>query len=257
MPRESFPPGVAEQLKYYVYRLIDPRNGETFYVGKGQGDRVFAHARGEFIDTSKANVEEREDAADLKTQRIRDIRVAGLEVGHVVHRHGIEREDVAFEVEAALIDAYPGLTNQVGGHGARDYGCRHVEEIITQYAAVPFEVKEPLMLMYIGSHFADKADVYQAVRFAWKVNVSKARQYKLVLANLGGLVVGAYRPKEWRRADDVIFSGIEGYSIRSDRWGFVGEEAEPEVQALYARKRVPDQYRGGQNPVRYCHPDDA
>ncbi len=42
---DSFPAGVAEKLKTYVYRLIDPRNGETFYVGKGQGDRVFAHIR--------------------------------------------------------------------------------------------------------------------------------------------------------------------------------------------------------------------
>lgn len=34
---ESFPPDVARKLRTYVYRLIDPRSGETFYVGKGQG----------------------------------------------------------------------------------------------------------------------------------------------------------------------------------------------------------------------------
>ena len=38
---------VAGQLKHYVYRLIDPRNGETFYIGKGTGNRGFAHAKGE------------------------------------------------------------------------------------------------------------------------------------------------------------------------------------------------------------------
>ena len=36
---ESFPADVARKLKTYVYRLIDPRNGETFYVGKGHGNR--------------------------------------------------------------------------------------------------------------------------------------------------------------------------------------------------------------------------
>ena len=46
MARDGFPEEFKEQLKWYVYRLIDPRNGETFYVGKGQGDRVFEHARG-------------------------------------------------------------------------------------------------------------------------------------------------------------------------------------------------------------------
>ena len=34
-PLESFPPEVIQQLRWYVYRLIDPRNGETFYIGKG------------------------------------------------------------------------------------------------------------------------------------------------------------------------------------------------------------------------------
>ncbi len=44
---DAFPPDVIPKLKTYVYRLIDPRNGETFYVGKGQGNRVFAHIRDE------------------------------------------------------------------------------------------------------------------------------------------------------------------------------------------------------------------
>jgi hypothetical protein len=32
--REMFSKHVAEKLNNYVYRLIDPRNGETFYIGK-------------------------------------------------------------------------------------------------------------------------------------------------------------------------------------------------------------------------------
>jgi len=43
---QTFPPEVFEKLGYYVYRLIDPRNGETFYVGKGRGNRVFDHIKG-------------------------------------------------------------------------------------------------------------------------------------------------------------------------------------------------------------------
>jgi hypothetical protein len=44
---QSFPADVARKLNWYVYRLIDPRNGETFYVGKGRGNRVFSHIRDE------------------------------------------------------------------------------------------------------------------------------------------------------------------------------------------------------------------
>lgn len=36
-------PYVAEQLGWYVYLLRDPRDAEVFYVGKGRGNRVFAH----------------------------------------------------------------------------------------------------------------------------------------------------------------------------------------------------------------------
>ena len=35
MPRDTFPAGVAEQLKWYVYRLTDPRNGETAIMQLG------------------------------------------------------------------------------------------------------------------------------------------------------------------------------------------------------------------------------
>jgi hypothetical protein len=94
---ESFPAEVAGQLKTYVYRLIDPRNGETFYIGKGQGNRVFSHIR--------AEQDLEGDDLDNKIKRIREIRLAGCEVAHVIHRHGMD-EKTALEVEAALIDAY-------------------------------------------------------------------------------------------------------------------------------------------------------
>lgn len=43
---ERFPEEVCRKLGNYVYRLIDPRNGEIFYVGKGRNNRVFDHAAG-------------------------------------------------------------------------------------------------------------------------------------------------------------------------------------------------------------------
>lgn len=66
MTRDHFHDGVSEQLKWYVYRLVDPRNGGTFYVGKGQGNRVFDHARGLALD-------EEDEIVDPKLQRIREV----------------------------------------------------------------------------------------------------------------------------------------------------------------------------------------
>ncbi len=96
---DSFARTVQMELKHYVYRLIDPRNGETFYVGRGQGNRVFDHVRAEL----KLSEEEGEDRHSAKLDTIQKIKDEKLEVLHIVHRHGLDKK-TAVEVEAALID---------------------------------------------------------------------------------------------------------------------------------------------------------
>ena len=106
MSTEQFPEELDGEIKYYVYRLIDPRNGQTFYVGKGKGNRVFRHAQGVEHDP--------DDYGPGSTQeRIAQIHFAGLSVGHIIHRHGMS-ERTALEVEGALIDCYQGLSKQAG-----------------------------------------------------------------------------------------------------------------------------------------------
>src|SRR5919204_4635328 len=184
MPKpESFSPEVERKLQTYVYRLIDPRNGETFYVGKGRGNRVFAHIRGE-QDLGGG------DELNNKLRRIREIRLAGFEVAHVIHRHGMD-DATAFEVEAALMDAYPGLTNVAGGYGTSDFGAMHAREIIRRYAAEPAVFQHKALLISVNRSAAER-DLYEATRYAWKINPAKARQANVVLATLQGLIVGAF-----------------------------------------------------------------
>ena len=210
--RESFPSDAARQIKTYVYRLIDPRNGETFYVGKGHGNRVFSHIRAE------PNLEG--DDLSNKVKRIREIRRAGFQVAHVIHRHGMD-ERTAFEVEAALIDAYPGLTNIVGGPNGSDFGAMHAEEIIRRYTADPAVFQHKVMLISVNRS-ATERPLYEASRYAWKVKKSKAEQAEVVLATRQGEIVGAFIAHRWLEAPAENFPGRDPVP---GRLGFEGKEA--------------------------------
>jgi hypothetical protein len=236
----SFSAEVIRQLKVYVYRLIDPRNGETFYVGKGRGNRVFSHIRAE------KNLEG--DELDNKLKRIHEIRIAGFEVAHVIHRHGMD-DKTALEVESAIIDAYPGLTNIVVGVGTSAFGAMHAKEIIRRYAVETVVFRHKSVLINVNRTSAETS-LYEATRYSWKISKSKARQAEFILPTVRGLIVGAFIADDWLDATAVNFPGREDVN---GRLGFNGHEAPPEIQALYVGKRVPDEYRkqGAANPIRY------
>ncbi len=153
------------------------------------------------------------------------------------------------EVEAALIDAYPGLTNTAGGTGSTDYGAMHAREIIRRYSAEPAIFRHKAILISVNRSAAETS-LYEATRYAWKISKSKAKQAEVILPTLQGLIVGAFVADDWLEATAANFPG------RTDvpgRLGFVGHEAPEEVKRLYVHKRVPDEYRkrGAANPVKY------
>jgi len=235
---ESFPPDIAEKLKTYVYRLIDPRNGETFYIGKGQGNRVFDHIRAQVGG----------DEVSEKLKRIREIRLAGFEVAHVIHRHGLDNA-TAFEVEAALIDAYPGLTNIMGGSGSNDFGVMHAREIIARYRSEPAIFKHRAILISINNT-ATETTLYEATRYAWRIDASKAKKAEVILATRKGIIIAVFIANKWLAATSENFPGREE---APGRYGFIGEEAPLDVSRLYIGKAVPEEYRkkGAANPIKY------
>lgn len=232
---------ISEKLKCYVYRLVDPRNSETFYVGKGKGNRVFTHATGK-------KVEDQGGILSLKEERIRQIIASGFKVDCIIHRHGMD-DATAFQVEAALIDAYSGLTNEVSGHGANDFGVMHVDGIIRRYQAQEAVFSEEVILININRTLAERS-LLDATRYAWKVDVKKAKEAKYILAVDQGIIVAAFIADEWLPANTENFPKFEP---APGRYGFKGHEAPPEVRGRYVDKRVPSNMRkkGAANPIKY------
>jgi hypothetical protein len=94
---------------YYVYTLVDPRDGKPFYVGKGKGDRVLKH----FGDWRRGRV-----SNWAKWLRITQIVKAGLKPEHSILVDGLTEAE-ALTVEHAMICALrergDEITNQRAG----------------------------------------------------------------------------------------------------------------------------------------------
>ena len=150
-----FTPEVCEELKYYVYRLIDPRNGRTFYVGKGKNNRVFAHAEcvlAKYKDDDFDYDAEIDDDENLKYKTIKEIIDSGLEVIYIIHKYGLTEHD-AFVVESALIDAYSiekKLTNKIKGKRVGIYSSEPTNALTLQKDLCAKEyIDSPLNPTYI------------------------------------------------------------------------------------------------------------
>lgn len=248
---DAFPSEVSEHLNFYVYRLVDPRNCETFYVGKGRGNRVFDHVKHTLNFSADR---EPEDDISLKMIRIRNIHDAGLEVITLIHIHGLD-EATAFRVEAALIDAYPGLSNAQAGHDSDLFGVAHVKEVVARYQAEELIPESRLILINIGrTYHQEGRNLYSAVRGFWRLDPARARRASFVLAHSAGIVRGAFIADAWLTATPQNFPELAGSAGFANRWGFDGRAAPPDVTAIYKGKRIPPAPRGAANPIRYLEP---
>ena len=238
---KEFSNAVAQELSYYVYRLIDPRNGETFYVGKGKNNRVFAHIYDELELPEVAPEEGEEDWISEKIRTIREIRLAGLDVMHIIHRHGMD-EKTAFEVEAALIDVYSGLANEMRGHHAAR-GPANATQLIRAYGAEEMKIDPDHKLLIIKTSLpvvTGQGSVYEAVRKSWRINTGRAEQADYVLGVVDNVCRDVFIAEKWTEISD-------------GRYGFEGRGADDEIQRLYRDKRIPQDYQGGQIRIRYIN----
>jgi uncharacterized protein len=247
-PTPTLPAGATEGLRCYVYALRDPRDGSVFYVGKGRGERVYAHVRAA-LKARPTRVDPSRAVDSAKTARIREIVAAGRQVEYLVLRSGIETDEEAHVVEQAVIDAFAAtgvlLTNLVAGHGSEAAGLSTVEAAAARVAAVdapPFAAPAVIFMInkaWRADHGPDA--IYTATRGHWTIGERSRERVVHAFGVARGVIRGAYVVDSWY---SCTMAGEE------HRWGFHGRPV-PELApwlGTSVRHLVPE--RGAQNPVR-------
>ncbi len=244
----------CESLGFYVYALFDPASPRVpFYIGKGLNNRVFGHAAGEPMAESDS------DMLSAKLDRIREIHRRGDKVVHKIIRWQLS-EDEAFKLEAALIDMInhmmpETLTNQVSGHGVAE-GFYDANDLATMLGSKPAEFDVPALIIKIdrkweglmerfGSAISvPESEIWEAVRYHWKVSKARAERAECVLAVAKGIVRGVFKPTEWVQSDKEGRMEMRERTDASNYRYLIGKS----VAARFTQ--------GNQNPIKYLNYKD-
>jgi len=196
------------EAPYYIYLLIDPRNAEVFYVGKGTGDRFRAHGVEALLLPDAATPVE----AGEKVARIREIQESGDEPRVEFARFRIATEGEAYLVEATLIDALSRhaapLTNTMRGHDS-DFGLVSLVELEQKLAAPELTTSTPAILIKLSWWTPDQdtelprggfgyrpgmtqTELYDSTRAWWVMSQSTVRGYRYAVAVYQGVTRGVW-----------------------------------------------------------------
>ena len=211
----KFSDETCKKLKSYVYALVDPRDDHVFYIGKGKGNRVFAHVE-EAISSEKVAKQANEKE---KIARIKEIDKSGNKVKHYILRSGLTNE-MAEELEATLIDLLELenlgfkriITNINRGIDHDERGAKSVEEVEEYFApAIKFDPDDKILCLNIAKSYGKTKTVYEAAKEAWGLNEKRRNKVTHILAISNGIVRGVFRPTGWYDVDDksVGFKGVE------------------------------------------------
>lgn len=240
---DGFSQNTLEKLKNYVYCLLDPRDNKIFYIGKGKGNRVFAHLKGDIENPSEND----------KVILIKNIIQQGKHVEHFILRYELD-EKTALEIEATIINLLTfqkfehlsKITNIVSGHGSFDRGIKTVNEIEAWYAAEPLDESDiihNILIININKTYKPGVSPYEATRKYWRLDINRAKKVDFVLSEYRGIIRAIYKPIKWFR------------NIEYKRYYFEGIQVdEPGIEQRYLNKAYQGKKRGAANPIRYLAP---
>jgi hypothetical protein len=120
---DNFPMHTFESIAvWYVYVLVDPRDEEPFYVGKGRGARMHHHEKESFAGVCSE-----------KCNKINDIHAAGLKI--------IKKQLAFFWEERAALDFERDLISEIGLHRLTNVvpggGAEQAKQFASRVVCVP------------------------------------------------------------------------------------------------------------------------
>ena len=258
-----------QQLQgFYVYALIDPRNDQIFYIGKGTGNRVFAHE----AESGKSPRSEK-----AKLQRIQEIESTGHDVKRLILNWGLTEEE-AFAAEATLINLMnyispEALTNAVAGHHVHE--SLTVEDFELRYGAEhlkPEDIRHNILCIKINRRYhrdITPKELYDAVRGIWRasMNTIKRNHIEYVFGVYNQLIVAVYKPDEWHYVHEQIdaphLNELDADALEKSRnriyFTCADYEQMDENQQFYLHKSIADLKvnQSAQNPITYLlRPDE-
>jgi hypothetical protein len=90
--------------EFYVYALIDPRNEQIFYIGKGKGDRYLEHIK-EIQELEKDHSERKKGLNLNKIERIKEIVNSANELKYKFIAEKLS-EEAAYVLEEVLVERF-------------------------------------------------------------------------------------------------------------------------------------------------------
>ncbi len=182
---------------YYVYLLIDPRDNQVFYVGKGKNLRTFDHEYCAQIT--------KEDQKNDKLKLITEIKNEGYEIKREIYSN--LTEDEAFNLEAVLITTYKNRNPQKFTNIQSGHHCNWLmipekyQDIFSESESYEKYITNQKILFLNPHKSFDYDDDYETrynkFKGGWRLNLYRAKKADYIFIVINHKVKYVYIPKDF------------------------------------------------------------